>query len=204
MKDPAILFYPNDWIGGTMGMTFEEKGAYMELLMLQFNRGHMTTHMIGQSVGQLWVKVQDKFIKDENGLWYNKRLEEEKIKRQKYVNSRRNNIIGTNQYSKNKDKKGQKNGGHMTVHMENENINEYDYSILRNTEYINTVYSNKIKAKNLKISLDKFYQLVDDFISTQTLARKKYINKEEYQSHFINWLAIQVKKRENKDLLRTI
>ena len=47
MKDPAFLFYPNDWIGGTMGMTFEEKGAYMELLILQFNRGHMTTHMIG-------------------------------------------------------------------------------------------------------------------------------------------------------------
>ena len=46
-KDPAFLFYPNDYIGGTMGMTFEEKGAYIELLMLQFNRGHMTTHMIG-------------------------------------------------------------------------------------------------------------------------------------------------------------
>jgi len=24
-KDPAFLFYPNDYIGGTMGMTFEEK-----------------------------------------------------------------------------------------------------------------------------------------------------------------------------------
>jgi hypothetical protein len=55
-KDPAFLFYPNDWIGGTMGMTFEEKGAYMELLMMQFNRGHMTSHMIAQTVGQLWVK----------------------------------------------------------------------------------------------------------------------------------------------------
>jgi uncharacterized protein YdaU (DUF1376 family) len=46
-KDPAFLFYPNDYIGGTMGMTFEEKGAYIELLMLQFNRGHMDGHMIG-------------------------------------------------------------------------------------------------------------------------------------------------------------
>jgi uncharacterized protein YdaU (DUF1376 family) len=51
-KDPAFLFYPNDWIGGTMGMTFEEKGAYMEILMMQFNRGHMTSHMVGQTVGQ--------------------------------------------------------------------------------------------------------------------------------------------------------
>ena len=44
-KDPAFLFYPNDYIGGTMGMTFEEKGAYMDVLMMQFNRGHMTEHM---------------------------------------------------------------------------------------------------------------------------------------------------------------
>jgi len=70
-KDPAFLFYPNDWIGGTMGMTFEEKGAYMELLMMQFNRGHMTTHMIGQTVGQLWVNIKDKFVQDKDGKWYN-------------------------------------------------------------------------------------------------------------------------------------
>ena len=41
-KDPAFLFYPNDWLGGTMGMTFEQKGAYMELLMMQFNQGQFT------------------------------------------------------------------------------------------------------------------------------------------------------------------
>jgi uncharacterized protein YdaU (DUF1376 family) len=37
-KDPAFLFYPTDWLGGTMGMTFEQKGAYMNFLMLQFNK----------------------------------------------------------------------------------------------------------------------------------------------------------------------
>ena len=41
-KDPAFLFYPNDYMGGTLGMTLEEKGAYMELLILQFNKGHFT------------------------------------------------------------------------------------------------------------------------------------------------------------------
>ena len=67
MKDPAFLFYPNDYIGGTMGMTFEEKGAYMELLMTQFNRGHMTTQVTMQVVGQLWNSVKDKFIQDGTG-----------------------------------------------------------------------------------------------------------------------------------------
>jgi len=120
MKDPAFLFYPNDWIGGTMGMTFEEKGAYIELLMMQFNRGHMTEHMIGQTVGQLWVNIKDKFILDGDGRYFNKRLEEEQNRRKTFTESRRNNIKGENQYTK---KTGHING-HMTSHMENENENE--------------------------------------------------------------------------------
>lgn len=117
MKDPAFLFYPNDWIGGTMGMTFEEKGAYMELLILQFNRGHMTTHMIGHVLGQtgghLWDKLVDKFEVDADGNYFNSRLDAEKTKRKNYSNSRKNNKLGKNQYSK----KAEAESGHMTTHM---------------------------------------------------------------------------------------
>ena len=126
-KDPAFLFYPNDWIGGTMGMTFEEKGAYMELLMMQFNRGHMTEHMIGQTVGQLWLKIEDKFTQDADGLWYNERLEEEQKKRKKYSESRRNNKSGKNQYTKKKEEVSHISGHmteHMIGHMVNVNVNE--------------------------------------------------------------------------------
>lgn len=118
-KDPAFLFYPNDYIGGTMGMTFEEKGAYMELLMMQFNRGHMTSHMIGQTIGQLWDTIQVKFKQDDQGLWFNERLEVEQGKRRKYTESRRNNTSGRNQHS-NLPEKG---SGHMTTHMEDVNRN---------------------------------------------------------------------------------
>jgi len=123
-KDPAFLFYPNDYLGGTMGMTFEEKGAYIELLMMQFNRGHMTSHMIGQVVGQIWDKVKHKFKQDENKLWYNERLEIEIKRRKAYTESRRNNIKGVNQYTKKKEKCSGHVDGHMTSHMENENENE--------------------------------------------------------------------------------
>lgn len=119
-KDPAFLFYPNDYIGGTMGMTFEEKGAYMELLMLQFNRGHMTKDMIGRTVGQLWVNIKDKFIEDFDGCFYNQRLEDEKNKRKAFSESRRNNRKGVNQYTKSKTKKS----GHTTSHMEDVDVNK--------------------------------------------------------------------------------
>lgn len=123
-KDPAFLFYPSDWISGTLGMTFEEKGAYFELLMTQFNQGHMTSHMIGRMVGQLWSSIEHKFVKDENGLWYNIRLEEEKEKRKSFTESRRNNIKGNNQHTEKKTKKVGHKKGHMTTHMENVNVNE--------------------------------------------------------------------------------
>jgi uncharacterized protein YdaU (DUF1376 family) len=124
-KDPAFLFYPGDYVSGTMGMTFEEKGAYMDLLMLQFNRGHMNTHMIQHTVGHLWEQVKCKFIEDTEGLWYNVRLDFEKEKRKTFTESRRNNIK-----PKEKPKKEPSYETHMQPHMDshmenvNENINE--------------------------------------------------------------------------------
>lgn len=118
-KDPAFLFYPGDWLGGTMAMSYEEKGIYISLLMLQFNNGHMTYDMmaqyIGHMFGQFWDKFQDKFSKDDKGLFYNVKLDEEKNKRKAFVGSRYNNKTGKNQFT-DKD-------GHMTYHMENENDN---------------------------------------------------------------------------------
>jgi len=154
-KDPAFLFYPNDYIGGTMGMTFEEKGAYIEILMLQFNRGHMTSHMIGQLVGQLWESIKCKFVQDEQGLWYNIRLDQEKDKRMSFTQSRRNNIKGLNQHTI----------GHMTSHMEDENED---------------VNRNINKVKIIDTLFEEFWDLYD-YKKSRDKAEKawKSLNKEE-------------------------
>jgi uncharacterized protein YdaU (DUF1376 family) len=161
-KDPAFLFYPNDWIGGTMGMTFEEKGAYIEVLMMQFNRGHMSGHMIGQVIGQLWDKIKDKFTQDEKGLWYNVRLENEQKLRKAFTESRRNNINGTNQYTKKQ--------GHMTSHMENENENENINENIIKEE----VKKFNFKSELLKLSNDE--NLVKDWLKVRE--KKKSSNTE--------------------------
>lgn len=201
-KDPAFLFYPNDWLGGTMGMTFEEKGAYMELLMMQFNRGHMTSHMIGQTIGQLWDKVKDKFVQDEAGLWYNIRLEIEKEKRQAFVNTRRNNIKGVNQHTKKKNKNGGHMGGHMTSHMENENNNSIHtknkelYTIWKESSnndsykrFVSFVFGDNpsgeeltevLKLKN-QITESKFEKLLDISERTKVKISDKLIEIEKHQ-----------------------
>lgn len=122
-KDPAFLFYPGDWDGGTKLFTRHIKGAYMDLLMCQFQSGHMTSHDLVFILGQpdydlYWeTKLKAKFVQDNEGKYYNQKLESEQIKRRKWCESRINNKEGKNQYS-----------GHMTshmgAHMENENENK--------------------------------------------------------------------------------
>lgn len=159
-KDPAFLFYPGDYVSGTMGMTFEEKGAYMDLLMLQFNRGHMNTHMIQHTVGHLWEQVKCKFIQDDEGLWFNVRLDFEKDKRKTFTESRRNNIK-----PKEKPKKEPSYETHMNTHMdshmenENENINK---DIINNKSKCNfeealEYISIRLGTENGKTEAQKFF-----------------------------------------------
>lgn len=96
-KDPAFLFYPGDWISGTLGMNFEEKGAYMELLIIQFNKGAISEVMIKRLLNvrydDVWPSLKDKFNVDTDGQLYNGRLREEIGKRKNYTESRRNSRL---------------------------------------------------------------------------------------------------------------
>lgn len=85
LKDPAFLFYPEAFIVGTIDMTDEEVGRYIRLLCRQFTKGHLKD-LPGAS-----EQVMEKFIQDQDGRWYNERLEYEMEKRRKYAESRRRN-----------------------------------------------------------------------------------------------------------------
>jgi uncharacterized protein YdaU (DUF1376 family) len=188
-KDPAFLFYPNDYIGGTMGMTFEEKGAYIELLMLQFNRGHMTKHMMAHTVGQLLDKLLDKFQIDENGLYYNVRLEEEQIKRKTFTASRKNNLKGTNQYTK----KEQKNIGHMTSHMENVNIDTNNINKIKE-EFKNSEILIENLAKRYNCTPDHIHLRMKHYWLEKSATFEPSVTLQEVRRHFGNWLKIDLTK----------
>lgn len=114
-KDPATLWYWNDWQGGTATYTRHLKGCFMDLLHAQFNSGRLSLAQIkivlGVDFGQCWPILQEKFIKDDNDKYYNRKAEEVKEKRQKYTESRRNNLKKPHMDS------------HMKPHMEIENEN---------------------------------------------------------------------------------
>lgn len=90
-KDPAFLFYSQDFIVGALSMTFEDRGKYITILSLMHQQGRMSEETISFLVGSVSVNLKSKFQVDEEGLWYNLRLEEEVQKRAKFVDSRREN-----------------------------------------------------------------------------------------------------------------
>lgn len=97
MKDPAALWYFNDWAGGTMAMTRHQKGAYLDLLTAQFNLGDLSLDQIktvlGADFGPSWPALQKKFKHDVVAeLYYNERLKQEMEKRKSYSASRRSNV----------------------------------------------------------------------------------------------------------------
>lgn len=90
-KDPAFLFYSQDFLVGTMAMPFEERGRYITILCYMHQNGRLNEETIKLLVGSFSDMLRAKFIQDENGLFYNKRLEIEAEKRTKFVESRQMN-----------------------------------------------------------------------------------------------------------------
>jgi len=117
-KDPAILWYWNDWNGGTSTFTRHLKGCYIDLLSSQFNSGRLSLAeiktVLGADFGPTWPSLQKKFRKDENGLYYNERMEDEKEKRKKFTDGRKKNLEG----SKKKHHMGSLVGNGMENHVE--------------------------------------------------------------------------------------
>ena len=91
-KDFAFMFYPGNWLGGTMGMSFEQKRCYLELLVMQFNTGKFTESEAKQLLSicfdHAWPTLKRKFNTDGTYYW-NERLQVEMEKRLKYIESRR-------------------------------------------------------------------------------------------------------------------
>ena len=142
-KDPALLWYFNDWHGGTSTMSRFLKGCYMDLLHAQFNTGHLSLEeiktVLGSDFGSSWSALQKKFIQDSNGLYYQPRLETEHSKRKNFSESRRKNASSEK---------------HMHEHMENENENR----IVNKDEFL--IYCKEIlkeKFDSYKFSLEAKY-----------------------------------------------
>ncbi len=122
-KDPAVLFYTSDFLSGTFTMDNEQVGKYIRLLCLQHQKGKLSEKDMLSICKAYDNEIWDKF-KVEDGLYYNERMFNETIRRQKFSESRRNNAK-----SPKKESTSEAYAKHMETETENititinENIN---------------------------------------------------------------------------------
>lgn len=95
-KDPRFNFYPDNWSGGTKRMTFEQKGAYMELILLNFycfsdgligftESEALKTLASATACAELWTFLKPKF-KTDGAYYWSERMQKEFYKSKKHSN----------------------------------------------------------------------------------------------------------------------
>lgn len=83
MSDPGFTFYADNFLGGTLFFTDEQVGKYMRALCAQKMTGHLTLEQLNV-FAKNDSSVISKFTTDENGLYYNVRLQKEIDKKDKF------------------------------------------------------------------------------------------------------------------------
>jgi len=148
-KDPAILFYTGDFLNGCIDLTLEERGQYITLLCLQHQKGHLSEKTIRLSVGSVSADVLKKFIQDNEGNFFNKRMEEEIEKRLQFIQTRIDNGLKGGRPKKPNGKANAKPNGKANAKLiENENENRIEYKDIVERYHSLCPEMNKVAALN--------------------------------------------------------
>lgn len=211
-KDPAVLWYWNDWQGGTVTLSRHFKGCYMDLLHAQFNNGRLSLAQVktvlGVDFAQAWPALQAKFKKDGDDNYYNEKAENEKIRRQNFTEGRKKNLKKSHM------------GNHMKPHMET--VNEtaivvkdrgsgeglpepvkgvftdlIDKQIeLTETQITNTIEFVRITS-NTVLTVQQVKDYWEAFKINQFWKHEWYASFEDVVSHFRNSLKLSVNGNKN-------
>ncbi len=142
-----------DFLSGTFTMDNEQVGKYIRLLCLQHQKGKLSEKDMLSICKAYDVEIWDKF-KVEDGLYYNERMFNETIRRQKFSESRRNNAK-----SPKKESTSEAYAKHMETETENRTIT-INEDINIDFEWFWNEYDKKVGDKQ-KLK-KKWNKLTDD------------------------------------------
>ena len=163
-KDPAVLFYTSDFLSGTFTMDDSQVGKYIRLLCLQHQKGKLTQKDMLSICKAYDVEIWDKF-KVEDGLYYNERMLNETVRRQKFSESRRNNA---------KSPKKESTSEAYAKHMETETDNR-------------TITINE----NINIDFEWFWNEYDKKVGDKQKLKKKWHKlTDEERQNAMNYLDL--------------
>lgn len=190
MKNPAVLFYTSDFITGTLFMTNEEVGAYIRVLCMQHQKGHLTEEEIQQicKKKKIFSSVIIHFKQDENGLYYNGRMDKEKAKRQNYSESRARNRAKSNKDIKKISTTYENISNSYEEHMENENEDENINENI-NINNILDLYINTINSNVSSIEYEKLKYYINVFKNDLSIIKYAIEYCKMYKAYNINYLC---------------
>lgn len=208
-KDPAVLFYPADFLTGVMLMDYDSRGRYITLLSLQQQIGTIKEKDFKKISGEKFEEIAEKFEQDSKGNYFNRRMKDEMNKRKKFTESRRSNGSKGGRPRKDMDKQEESyekpSGFHMGNHMGNENENEIENV----NEKCNDVSLKYGEFKNVKLSEEELEKLKVRFPydwqeRIERLSSYMSSKGKRYKSHYatiLNWARKEQQKESCNDFL---
>ena len=182
-KDPAVLFYTQDFIVGTYSWTNEQKGKYITLLCLQHQKLNKLTLSEIQFIAEGDELVLEKFPLQEDGYYSNTRLAMEIENRKVRTDSSRANGMKGGRPSKTQDKPM----GFNKVNLKEtynkptinpiENANENENDLVDDLE-IDLVNEDVIESNTDIGELNILKRLLDDLIQYEDEDKWKLSNLE--------------------------
>ncbi len=188
MNDPAVLFYTSDFLTGVIDMTMEERGQYITLLCYQHQKGHISLETIRLLVGNVSVKVLEHFRLDENGLYFNARMDKEKESRQKFTESRRKNGKKGGRPKKEEKPSAKPSGKPKNNLMGNEDEDDNE-NININRDYILDLYSKTINNNISSIEYEKLNNYLKKYKEDLRIIAYAIEYCKMYKAYSINYLC---------------
>jgi uncharacterized protein YdaU (DUF1376 family) len=207
-KDPAFLFYSSDFLIGTMFLSHEQKGMYIELLCIQHQKGPLTEAQIEKACGRLDPEVLEKFQVNKEGKYFNKRLEEEREKRAEHSRRQREKVMkrwnkSGNTKENTKDIPRYYNGNTTVIPLENENENEI---IIENKKEKRVIKGKREKTEEAELwpTFNDFWDHYEKKVGDKEKISKKFCKlrhdvKIQIMEHVTKYKQAQPDKKFRKN-----
>lgn len=207
-KDPAFLFYPSDFLTGTMFLTNEQIGIYVRLLCSQHQHGGLIDKdsfngMVGNN-----LLLRNKFIETDNGF-YNERLMVEMDKRNKKSNNISQAVkeVWEKRKMESHQKAMQSHNNPITIPSNIDaipmgTVNRNEDININNKSVIEIWFEDLPNSTHLEL-ICRNTGLTLDFVKSQIVKFKphselSYPTQDKFISHFKNWL-LKNKTQQSKE-----
>lgn len=167
-KNPVFPLYYNDFLGSTITWTDEEVGAYIRLLIYQWDskelpKDYQRLTRIATSMDANWTTIKNKFTETETG-YINTNLEVIRTKQLIFKEKQKNNVLKRYQNSTKPSTKNLPLEIENEIEIENEEVIELEKESLREKTENPNLETLKIYFESLRanpIEAEKFYSFYE-------------------------------------------